>query len=159
MKQRNAEPLNLLHRYCVHLDALLTSITGQSAINMDNYDAAVDPTHTLDLGTPTPAGPFSQHHQQEYVVASDAGQQQPADFVTDPLKQLLLTDMSVFFQTEVAPRSAAINEVSSGSGTGLCCACCTSSSASRSRTPSKTSSTGHPWQLQQSWETCMAFLY
>lgn len=82
---------------------------------MDSYDATVGPAHTLDLPTPT-ALPPSQEHLQEYqprnAVSDAEQQQQPADFVTDPLKQLLLTDMFTFFQTEVAPRSAAINDVS-----------------------------------------------
>lgn len=86
---------------------------------MASYDVAGDPAHNLDLATPPPGGAFCQQQQHQHgyheeMLAADTEQQQQAgDFVTDPIKQLLLTDMSAFFQSEVAPRSAAINEVSS----------------------------------------------
>lgn len=80
------------------------------------YSDVAGDARTLDLATSGDGTAFSQQQHQQYRNDGEPGdgeqQQMTGDFVTDPLRQLLLTDMSAFFRSEVAPRSAAINDVS-----------------------------------------------
>jgi hypothetical protein len=84
----------------------------------------------VDLSTPPPAAPGSQQHYQQAVglaaAHDDAAvqmqtheglqdehhtQQQPEDYLTASLKQQLLSDVAIFFQAEIGPRTLSISEV------------------------------------------------